>query len=451
MKKLLVVLVLLAVVGWLGFQIYRRVSAPSGRPARGASGPVAVETAPVRRTTIRDVGRFTGSVLARSRLYVAPKIGGRLEKLLVNIGDTVRNGQLIAQIDGAEYVQQEKQAQAELAVAKANVEQALSNLDVTRKKLARFRRLYEKKVTSESEIEVVEAEYKVQEAVHEVAKARVLQSEAALETTRVQLSYARISVSWEDGGGGRLVAERFMDEGAMLKANEPIVSIIDISSVTAMIHVIERDYGKVTVGQEATVTTDALPGQSFRCKVARVAPLLRETSRQARVEMDVPNPEGLLKPGMFVRAEIEFARQENATVVPTDALVKRNGSQGIFVLDETHAKARFVPVRLGIVEGDTAQVLEPSVTGLVVTLGQHLLEDGFPVKLPEKKPEASSPPDEGFAVRRPSPRLHQHAGQYHHHPRSRLPPASSHRPDARHHFSHAEHLGRVRERESRGD
>jgi len=395
MKKLLVALVFLAVVGWLGFEVYRRVSKPSGGPARRGSGPVAVEVVPVRKAAIRDVGRFTGSVLARSQFHVAAKIGGRLEKLMVNIGDTVGNGQLIAQLDSAEYVQQEKQAEAELEVAKANVEQALSNLDVTRKKLARYRALYEKKVTSESEIEVVEAEYKVQEAVHEVAKARVLQSEAALEAARVQLSYARINASWEDGGGRRLVAERFVDEGAMLKANEPIVSIIDISSVTAMIYVIERNYGKVKIGQEATVTTDALPGESFRCKVVRVAPLLRETSRQARVELEIPNARGLLKPGMFVRAEIEFARQENATVVPTDSVVRRNGSQGIFMLDEANGKARFVPVKLGIVEGETAQVLEPSVTGLVVTLGQHLLEDGFPVKLPENKPEAPSSPKIG--------------------------------------------------------
>jgi len=403
MKKLLVLLIVLGALGWLGYEIYRKASAPSAEGHRGGAGPVPVEVVPIRKATLRDVGRFTGSVLAKSQFQVAPKIGGRLEKLLVDVGDTVRNGQFIAQLDSDEYVQQVAQAEAELKVAEANVEQASSNLDVARKKLARYRALYEKKVTSESEIDVVEAEYKVQEASHKVAKARVLQNEAAVQTAKVQLAYTKISASWEDGGPSRLIAERFVDQGTMLKANEPIVSIIDISSVIAVIHVIERDYGKMKIGQEATVTTDALPDESFKCRVVRVAPLLRETSRQARVELEISNPRGTLKPGMFIkRAEIEFARLDDVTVVPMGAVMKRNGTQGIFIADTQTMKVRFVPVKLGLVEDDTAQVLEPAVSGLVVTLGQHLLEDGRAFKLPDAKPQA--PPGAGTSSDVPTPR-----------------------------------------------
>ena len=391
MKKLLAGLLVLAAFGWLLWEIYDRTSAPTGGPRRGGAGPVAFEVVPIRKAVIRDVRRLTGSVLARSQFQVAPKIAGRLEKLMVDIGDEVHNRQLIAQLDSDEYVQQVAQAEAELEMAKANVVQASSNLELARKKLARYRALYEKKVASQSEIEVVEAEYKVQEAAHKVAEARVLQNKAALEAAKVQEAYTKISASWENGEGRRVVGERFVDEGAMLKANEPIVSIIDIASVTAVIYVIERDYGKIRIGQEARVTTDALPGESFRSRVVRVAPLLKEASRQARVELEIPNPKGSLKPGMFVRVEIEFIRLEDVTVVPAGSVVKRNDTDGVFIVDTENMKVRFVPVKLGLEEEDMVQVLEPNLSGSVVTMGQHLLEDGRSIKLPGTESEDASP------------------------------------------------------------
>jgi len=136
------------------------------------------------------------------------------------------------------------------------------------------------------------------------------------------------------------------------------------------------------VGQTATLETAAYPGQQFTGAVGRVSPVLKETSRQARVELVVPNPKGRLKPGMFVQVRIEFARHADVTVAPTSAVVRRNDVEGVFLLDEAKMIVHFVPVKLGIVEGDVAEVLEPALAGRVVTLGQHLLEDGVPVLLP---------------------------------------------------------------------
>ena len=107
--------------------------------------------------------------------------------------------------------------------------------------------------------------------------------------------------------------------------------------VIALIDVIERDYPDVGPGQEAVIDTDAFPGREFAGKVTRVAPLLKETSRQARVEIEMPNPERLLKPGMFVRVRIEFDRHENATVVPLAALARRE------CVGEVETRSRFQP------------------------------------------------------------------------------------------------------------
>lgn len=376
MKKTLWIVAVLALASLVGWQVYQKTKVTEGSFLRRDSRAVAVEVAPVEVAPISDMGRFTGTLLSRARFVVAPKVPGRLEKLFVNVGDPLKNGQLIALLDDDEFVQQVEQAQAELNVARANLEEAESTLEIAQRELERTRTLRQKQIISQSELEAAEAEYSAQAARQKVALAQVAQKDAELKAARVRLSYTKIRASWENGSGPRVLGERFVDEGAMLAANAPIVSVLDISSLTAVVHIAERDYFRVRQGLEARMFTDALPERVFTGTVARIAPLLRETSREARVEIDVPNTEGLLKPGMFVRVEIEFASRKEATVVPVSALIRRDGQQGVFVADLEEKRARFVPVTLGIMEGGMAEVAEPHLDGWVVTLGQHLLEDG---------------------------------------------------------------------------
>jgi multidrug efflux pump subunit AcrA (membrane-fusion protein) len=109
--------------------------------------------------------------------------------------------------------------------------------------------------------------------------------------------------------------------------------------------------------------------------VIRLAPLFRELSRQARVEIDVPNPDGELKPGMFARIDIELGRADNATWVPVQAIVKRQGNAGVFLVSDDGGTVRFIPTETGIEDGRKVQVLKPALSGRVVTLGHHLLLD----------------------------------------------------------------------------
>jgi len=198
------------------------------------------------------------------------------------------------------------------------------------------------------------------------------------------------------------VGERFVDEGAMLAPNASIVSVLDISTMIAVIYVIERDYSKIRIGLEGKVGTDAFPERTFVARVARIAPLLKETSRQARVEMEIPNPDKLLRPGMFIRVQIEFATYPDATVIPLNALVKRNGQQGVFVGDLQGMKAEFLPVKPGMANAEWVQILEPSLSGSVITLGHHLLEEGSEIMLPAARPGSAA--GEGKGQRKPGAR-----------------------------------------------
>lgn len=372
------VLVLAALIVWRVANGVKQML--SGAGAKQAAVATAVATTAVSQATIRDVAEFVGTLVPHSEFIVAPKIASRLEDLRADVGDTVRQGQLIAALDDAEYVQEAESAKAELAVAEAQVAQCESDMDVARREFDRHKGLGI--VASESEVDQALARYKASEAKHRVALAQVQQQQAALRAAQVRLSYTQIHATWEDGPDARVVGERLVDQGTMLRANQPIVSILDISQVKAIIYVIERDYAKIRVGQTAALETSAYPGQQFTGAVDRVSPVLKRTSRQARVEVVVPNPRGQLKPGMFVQVRIEFARHADVTVAPTSAVVRRSDVDGVFLLDEAKRIVHFVPVKLGIVEGDVAEVLEPALAGRVVTLGQHLLEDGVPVLLP---------------------------------------------------------------------
>ena len=379
MKKLVLILILLGIAALTGCRL---ATSKDSQGSQRRTVAVAVEVAPVQKTSIKDIGSFTGSLLPKSQFLIAPKIGSRLKELVVNVGDLVERDQLIARLDDEEYVQQAEEAQAELQVSEANVEACASALEVAKREFDRVKALREKKIASVSELDAAEADFKAGQAKHKVALAQVAQRAAALKGAQIRLSYATVRASWETGDERRVVGERFVDEGALLKANEPIVSILETHSLTAVIHVIERDYPQAKIGQDVIVATDAYPGKTFTGRIVRIAPLLKESSRQGRLEVQIPNPDGLLKPGMFIRASIEFARHEDATVVPVEALAKRNGTQGVFLADAKARKANFVPVTVGIVDGEVAEVLKPALSGQVVTLGQHLLEDGSSITLP---------------------------------------------------------------------
>lgn len=385
MKKLLGALVVLGIAAVTGWQIRVRIVA-SGQEAARRRGQVVVpvEVTAVRQADIRDVGAFTGSLEPKSQFLIAPKIAGRLEKLRVHVGDRVRHGQLIAELDDEEFAQELEQARAELAVARANVADCFSALTVAKREFERVTALRAKGFASESELDSAEAQDKACDAKHKVALAQVANKDAALKAAQIRLSYAKVHASWEDGNEPRVVGERFVDEGALLKANEPIVSILEDRRLIAVIHVIERDYPKVKVAQEVSVTTDAYPRRTFGGRIVRIAPLLKETSRQGRVEVEIDNPDRLLKPGMWIRARIEFARHEKATVIPKGVRVTREEKEGVFVADADARKVRFVPITVGIIEGELAEVVEPPLSGLVVSLGQHLLEDGSSIRLPQR-------------------------------------------------------------------
>lgn len=396
-RRILPLLALLAAVLFVGWIVQRRLAqlGDGGPPSAADTGPVPVEVAPIERGPVARRQTFSGTLEAGAEFEVSPKVSGRLERLAVDLGDRVERGSVVAWVDDAEFVQAVAQAEADLAVARANLAEARSSLELAERALARARTLREQGVSSEAQYDTAKTEEVARRARVDVNVAQVARAEAALETARIRLGTCEVVAEWRvdepvpenavpPGERTRVVAERRVDEGGLVSANTPILTIVELDPLVAVVSVPERDYGRLTVGLDVALVTDAYPGETFVGHVERIAPVFRRATRQVRVEIRVENPAERLKPGMFVRATLELERVEDATLVPVLAPTERGGEVGVFVLDAAGETVRWRPVTLGIQEGERVEVRGDGLAGDVVVLGQEFCDDGTPVVVPDR-------------------------------------------------------------------
>lgn len=395
MKKRLVYLVGLLLVAVLVVRVIILITKESGDQRQGfRSPPVAVEVDRVRFGSIQGIREFTGSVLPQYQYVIAPKVSGRIIEIRKRIGDPIRRGEVVARIDDAEYQQAVREAEASLKSAQASLAEAQSQLSLATQELERVQSLEQKGIASSAELDAASTNYDAQQSRLKLAQAQVEQQEAALRSAQIRLDYT-VLVASEPGFTG----ERFVDEGSLLAPNDPVISVIGIEEVIIQTSIIEKDYGLIHVGQHADVEVDAFPSKRFTGQVARIAPVLQHASRMAQMEIEVLNPSLLLKPGMFVRVHVVLAEQDHARIVPSQAVVNRDGQKGVFVIDPENPIARYVPVEVGIMTPEETEILAPEIHGLIVTLGHHLLTDGSPVILPQAagRTQEETPAGEGHA------------------------------------------------------
>lgn len=386
LKKTFFILLAVALAGGLGWQIYQRFDNTGDKPRRSMkkAQAVPVEAANIEHGPIALIRAFSGTLEAHAEFVAASKISGRLERLHIDLADHVMRAQVVAELDNAEYVQAVAQAEANLAVAQANLAEARSLLRIAERELARIDKLSERGVSSASQRDTAQAEQLAKAAHVRVTQAQVARAEAELETSRIRLGYTKVHADWHGGAEQRIVAERYADEGETVAAHAPLLRIVELDPITAVIYVTENDYAGLHSGQQVLLRTDAYPDKHFSGEIERIAPVFRESTRQARVEVRVANADLLLKPGMFTRAEVVLARVAAATIVPEQALTRRGGRDGVFVLGKESGTVIWREVTVNIRQNDRVQVSGENLQGQVVILGQQLLDNGSAVILPGK-------------------------------------------------------------------
>ena len=393
--KIFVLVLLLGAVAGAGWLIFPQLKDHEKNNKRGDTVPsspveaVLIETGPIvlKRT-------FSGTLEPLADFVVSPKVSGRIEKLLVDLSDIVTQGQVVGELDNAEYVQAVTQAKADLVVARANLTKARSDLEIADREFERTKKLLKRGISSDSEFDVLKADRLAKKAQLQVAQAQVTKAASSLETAKIRLGYTRITASWTGGDDDRLVAERYYDEGQTVAANQPLLLIVELDPILGVVHVSEKDYAFLRPGQTVSLTTDAYSDAAFFGRIARIAPIFSKATRQARVEMIIENPGHRLKPGMFMRAAVVLKRVLETTLVPEQALATRDNKTGVFVVSENGKSVTWRPVEVGIWEGARVQVEGEGLSGRVVTLGQQLLKNGSAITIPEEKREVETGPGE---------------------------------------------------------
>ncbi|MDH3446169.1 MAG: efflux RND transporter periplasmic adaptor subunit, partial [Deltaproteobacteria bacterium] len=329
MRRIILPLVLLLIFSGmlygLGLPPFRKSEAVNSQPRREGARAQAVELGEVRRGTVNENIGAVGSLTASRYVSLAPKISGRVERVLVHVGDRVKVGQLIAQLDPRELEEQFKEAEASLKVSEATLKGKQAELQDLKRKLERAKRLYEKKFIARQELDTLDSEMVAAAAQVELTRAQIVQMKARLANAKLQLSETRLTAPFS-----AYVEKRLVDPGAMVNAGTPIASLVDIDRVKVVIPIVETDYPRITVGQDAAVTLDAYPSRGFKGKVLRVTPVLSQETRTGEVEIEVDNSSGRLKPGMFARVEIAVNQRRDALLVPEGSLVKTPFGHGVF-------------------------------------------------------------------------------------------------------------------------
>jgi membrane fusion protein (multidrug efflux system) len=365
-------------------------AAPGGGRG-GARPPMPVEFAAVKRANVAERITIVGNLIGAATVEAVPRINGRLSAVHVKLGDSVRQGQPIAQVEDREIREQVRQAEAAFKVGDATIRQREADLKLAQTNLERNRNLLERQLLPRQTYDDTEARHQAAIAQLDLARAQHEQSTARLEELRINLANTTIH-SPVDG----FVGKRYLDPGASVSPNAPVASVVDIRTVRMVANIVEKDVKRLSIGMPAQVEVDAFPGEKFTGRVGRIAPVFDPQTRTAEMEIEVPNPGFRLKPGMYARVDLTTDSRENALTVPQNAVVLLDGRTGVFVGQETQDKgaepaseqrggrggaapmaAKFTPVQTGIRDGDQVEITGGVNDGTrVVTVGATALKDG---------------------------------------------------------------------------
>ena len=369
-------------------------AAPAFGTEETSAAPIPVTVAKPDLRDISDRITLAGSIVPDAQVTLYAKVTGYLKTLSVDIGDRVREGQLLAEIEVPEMTAglAEKRAvlllraEAEVEQARASVAQYQAERDFAEVNFKRLRSIRERDadVLPQQDVDQARAAFGVAESRHRMAEATVRVAEAVVATALAELEtferlmdYARITAPLNG-----VVTERFVDPGALVQAAvssrtqaAPLVSLARLDRVRLVVDVPERSAPHVGRGTAATVRIEGLAGEDMTARVSRTSTVLYPATRTMRVEFDLSNPGFRLRPGMTARVEIELRRFEGALTVPVTAISGHGGSTTVFVVNGVVTQRQ--TVKTGLESPGWVQVLEGlSDSDEVVVSSSIPLSDG---------------------------------------------------------------------------
>lgn len=377
-------------------------SKTSGKQVDGASPrPISVRVFPVELKQTRRNVESVGSLFAFEEVAVSSEVEGRVEQVLVDVGDHVSAGQTIVKVVRTElqltYDQQRaslQQARARLGLPEkdedlkdvrdaAEVKKAAADLADANQKYQRAKTLFEQGLLPKQNFDEAESRHNAARAAYDLSvqavqnlRAQLVQSRAATALAQKKVNDSIIRAPF----AGQ-VKERTVTQGQYLKVQTPVLVIVNIDPLRVRLKVPEKMAAWVKNGQQVTVSVEAYPGRTFTGKIWRINPSVDQQTRSFEVEALIENHDSLLKPGFFVKASIPSSFVVDALYVPQDALLYVYGVYKVFVVDGNTIKEK--EVKIGERSGDEVEIIEGLIQGeriALATKGQEL-KDGATVEV----------------------------------------------------------------------
>jgi len=337
--------------------------------------PVKVEKVLIQE--LEETLQLVGDLKAFQEVNVYPKIAGRIiEKIHVEKGDLVKEGELIISLEKDAIMAQISQTQASLKAAEAKVAEVEANLNYMRTDKERFERLYREGAIAKQRYEQIETQLKSLEASLEAASFQVKSLRSSLDLLNILLQDHSIKAPISG-----YVSYKYVDEGTLSDTKVPILRISQDKLLKVVVNVTEKDFPRIQRGMEVAVRVDAYPTQTFRGKVEVINPTLDPITRTGVIEIYVENPDLVLRSGMFAKVLISMGKK-NCLAIPKDALNRMPGTGTYYVYVVEGDQAVLKNIKIGMIQETVAEVLEGLTQGeKVVVKGQSRLKDQAKVKV----------------------------------------------------------------------
>jgi membrane fusion protein (multidrug efflux system) len=384
-STMLTVLVVLGVgfAGALAFGVFRHKSARGDIAEPRTEGPTLVDIVKPNLLTSSSALTLPGIARALEETKIYPRTTGYVRRWLVDIGDKVKEGQLLAEIDVPDLDAQLAQAKAQWAQAKASVKQMEAARDYSKSNAARYQNLADQKLVAGSQVEQTMSQALTDQASVNAAESNVASMEANVRRLNDLQSFSKVLAPF----AGTITA-RTIDRGALIQdtGTTPMFTLTASDPIRVFIDVPQTVAPSIVNGTDAVVTVREFPNKPFPGKVARSAGSLDPDLHTMSTEVDVPNPDGRLLPGMYVSASLTLPVPHKVVEIPATALYNDANGVRVAVVDAKNT-VKIVPITI---ERDTGATLWVA-TGL--TGDERILKIAVPSLADGDVVEPNKPPD----------------------------------------------------------
>jgi RND family efflux transporter MFP subunit len=377
------------------------VSGKATEAAAATTKAVQVQALPAEFKELRRNVQAVGSLFAQEEVTVSSEVEGKVDSVLVDVGDRVEAGQPIVRVSTVELslaLQQQRalyqQARARLGLTGASddlanvtdaaeVKKAAADLKDAEGVYERARLLLEKQVLPKQDFDQTEAKMNATHAAYDLAvqnvqnlRAQLPQYKAAVDLAEKKLRDAEIRAPFKGQ-----IKERLVGPGQYLRVQTPVTVIVSVDPLRMRLKIPEKMTEWIKVGDRITVSVDAYPDKKFSGTVSRINPSVDQQSRTFEVEASLENSAGLLKPGFFVQADMPTGKVDRAFLVPEDALEYSYGVYKVFLIQGNSLKE--TEVKVGERSNDRIEIVSGLKEGDMIALAARgqVLKDGEPIQV----------------------------------------------------------------------